>query len=335
MQSLFVALAATLCITSSTVGDDQQEAYRVETQVFDIRSLLLEVPDYRAVFSDLRSDDLYGPAVPRQDCSPDPPPQPKTAAATSADTQKENAEIIMEMIQTVVDTYSWSEHGGDMGTVRFYAGQLVVSQTPENLAKIKRLLDLLAAARSSTVRIEAYFLRVPSAGPEREAASDLILETSLSLAEFNDWLETAKELVTVTRASVCGFDGQRVFAMSGRQVNAIVGANAVVAEAVSANEPVVRQLMGGVTFESQPVIDRDRDTVLLDLRASLAEVEPVQHATALENPLETGMAAPPYRVAHFACSLSLPLDKVSLVGTAPYDEQNDVLLFIRPTVDQR
>ena len=98
-------------------------------------------------------------------------------------------------------------------------------------------------------------------------------------------------------------------------------------------EPEVRQLMGGVTFEIQPVIDRDRGAVLLDLRASLAEVEPGPQEIALENPLETGMAAPPYRVAHFACSLSLPLEKVSLVSSAPYDEQHDVLLFIRPSVN--
>lgn len=99
-------------------------------------------------------------------------------------------------------------------------------------------------------------------------------------------------------------------------------------------EAEVRQLTGGVTLEGQPVIDRERHTVLLDLRASLAEVESsTQHIAAPDNPLAAGVAAPPYRVAHFATSRSVAMDTVSLVSAAPYDEEHDVLLFVRATVE--
>jgi len=177
-------------------------------------------------------------------------------------------------------------------------------------------------------------VRVPSAGPERQRLGDLISKKQFTNGEFQSLLEAANDIIVVTRASLCGFDGQRVFATSGQQINIVVGAHAVVAQASSATEPVVRQLMGGVTLEGQPVIDRERNTVLLDLRASLAEVEAdVRQMSAPDSPLASGMAAPPYRVAHFATSLCLPVDTVYLVSAAPYDEAYDVLLFVRPTVD--
>ena len=168
------------------------------------------------------------------------------------------------------------------------------------------LLELLKAARTATVRLEAYFVRVPTAAEQRQGLGDLVSKKEFTDDDFRGLLRAGQDLIVVTRASLSGFDGQRVFTSSGKQINIVVGATGVVAEAASTMEPVVRQLMGGVTLEGQPVIDRERHTVLLDLRASFAEVESSAQRMALpDNPLAAGMAAPRYRVAHFATSRSV------------------------------
>lgn len=333
-QCMALTSAITLGWAGSTVADEGESPSGIETRVFDIRPLLLEVPDYRATFSDLRSDDLYGPPVGPAVSDPNfEAPSQATPARATADTRRENAEIILEMIRDVVDPYSWIDRGGDVGSIRFFAGQLVVSQTAENLARIEHLLDLLKAARTATVGLEAYFVQVPAAARERRELGDLGVRQDLTEADFQGLLATGQEVITVTRASLSGFDGQRVFTTAGQQINIVVGVNAVVAQASSEVQPVVRQLLSGVTLESQPVIDHERNVILLDLRASIAEVEAEEEPKGpVDNSLAAGTAAPPYRVAHFAASLSVPVDRVSLVSAVPYDQERDVLLFVRATV---
>ncbi len=324
--------------------------------MFDIRSLLLEVPDYRAVFSDLRSNDIYAPPPPAESQGEyglgtgeaAPAPEPTSRG------QEENAEVLMNMIQEIINQDSWRTHGGELGVMHYYGGQLVVSHTPDVVSEVERLLNLLKASRSLKLRLDAWFVTVLSAS-EPLLMDDVRQRPGLAWDEFHKLLKLRGDEVCVARASVTGFEGQRVYTTVGRQHNVLVGADAVVAAGAAAYVPVSRQLVSGVTLEVQAVLDAAQETVLVDLRASLGQlmptpVEPGVPADALSvggsmppiDPagvmlqfnaagLAAGGSVPPYQVAHFATSVSLPVDRVSLVGVARYDDEWDVMLFVMPS----
>lgn len=319
------------CVQSARAGDEEKPA-QVETRVYDIRSLLLEVPDYRATFSDLRSDDLYGPPVRKKAEGVFGQDAASAQTPSRAETRQRNVDAIIEIIETAIAPESWMDNGGDPGSIRQYAGQLIVTQTTENLSAIERLIGLLKAARSATVRVEVWFVQVSTAAYERHQIAPLLWKEELGGLEFLKMLDDNKDVLEAIRVTVSGFDGQRVFASAGTQVNAVVGATAMVAASSSAFEPLVRQLVDGVTLEVQPVIDSDRKSVLLDLRASIGDLDlGGGKESAPENVLAAGSSAPPYRVAHFAGSFAAPLGWVFLAGSAPYDDERDVLLFVYAT----
>jgi hypothetical protein len=207
----------------------------------------------------------------------------------------------------------------------------VVSNTPEVVAQVERLLDLLKSSRSLKMRLDACFVAVPSKVGAAELG-DLVERAEFGPDEFRKLLETHAEEASVTRASVSGFEGQRIFTTAGRQYNVLVGADAVVASGSAAYTPVGRQLVSGVTLEVQAVLDAAQDTVLVDLRASLGKLtaEP-QGRPVPTDALAVGGSVPPYQVAHFATSVSLPMGRFCLVGIARYDDDRDVMLFVMPS----
>ena len=313
----------------SVSNEERQDT--METRVFDIRSLLLEVPDYRAVFSDLRSDDIYGPPPPGRQPSDSIFSEPETESETVRERPNKNAEVLMGTIQGIIAPRSWRNLGGDLGAMYFYGGQLVVSSTPEVVAEIERLLDLLKDSRSLKLRLDAYFVAVLLDAKNAEVG-DLRNRTEFAPDEFHKLLADHPELASVTRASVSGFDGQRVFTTAGRQYSVFVGTEPIVAQGSAAYHPLARQLVSGVTLEVQSVLDQARATVLVDLRASLGHLTPTtEPEPAPIDPLAVGGSVPPYQVAHFATSVSVPIDRFSLIGSARYDDDHDVMLFVMPS----
>jgi len=330
---LAVALLAPPALSQQQDGDGDEPEVRTETRVFDIRSLLLEVPDYRAVFSDLRSNDIYstpqpGPAkdesVFGQASMPaSPPPEPTD--------QEENVEQLIVMIQDVIAPESWRDTMGGPGTLHYYGGQLVITNEAAAVEQVEHFLNLLKAARALRLRVDARLVVIPTQGAS-ENARLLAGRNEIPPEEFRAVLNRDEGELLVARACVSGFEGQRIFTTSGRQQNVVVGAEATVASGASAYTPVTRQLVSGVTLELQAVLDPDQKTVLLDLRASLGTLMPgPAEASPAVDPLVAGAAVPPYRVAHFATSVSLPLDRFSLVGVSRYDDGQDVLLFVMPS----
>jgi hypothetical protein len=390
-----VPLAVLLVVSAASLTAGQEGGTPLlETRVFDIRSLLLDVPDYRAIFSDLRSDDLYGSGIAGptgititkqgegQGLFKDAPSRGREA----------NAQILMEMVESVViGPCQVAERGGGLGNMHYYAGQLVVCDQPQVILEIEKFLDMLKASAARKVQIDADFVIVPRKEPEQGAVLEAVLEEWLQREvlqpeEFRKLLDSKKGQVDVTHVTVSGFDGQRVATTSGTQTNFVAGMIACVQERVSAYEPQLRQVVEGVTFEAQPVLDKERNVVLVDVRASLGHVLPREQGKAADAPrtsaeacaakrgeagsttrpagsgqesagalllqalaaaadVERGVSpgqvdkafsamleGPEYQVAHFATSVALPVDAVSLVGAARYDEQHDVLLWIRPSI---
>jgi type II secretory pathway component GspD/PulD (secretin) len=136
------------------------------TRVYDIRDMIIDIPDYTAPQFDLDQDQgqssgrgggggqgggsLFGGAggttsLDEQDRGP---------------TRLELVDSIISLIQDTVAPDSWREMGGTVGSIRELSGQLIVTQTAENQRELTRLLSQLRETRAIQVTVEARFLTV-------------------------------------------------------------------------------------------------------------------------------------------------------------------------------
>jgi general secretion pathway protein D len=142
-------------ITISTSEDLSRNTF---TQVYDIRDLIISVPDFEdpPEFNLNQSTgggrgggggggSLFGGAG---------------GQGEEEITREERIEQITQLIQETVAPDSWRDAGGIVGSVRELSGQLIVTQTPENHRQLMGLLEQLRETRAIQVTIEARFLTV-------------------------------------------------------------------------------------------------------------------------------------------------------------------------------
>lgn len=98
------------------------------TRTYNVRDLILRMR---------RNDEsLYG-TLPKQ---------------TSDKTVDEYIEELGTIVRDTVDADSWRDNGGSVGALRYWAGRLIVTQTPANQRQVEGLLDQLRADLDQPVR---------------------------------------------------------------------------------------------------------------------------------------------------------------------------------------
>ena len=137
-------------ITISTRDDLATKTY---TDVYDIRDLIVRVPNFTAPRIDLGSAGEENGGL------------GAFAGEGESDNQDEGNwrdEIILNitsLIQETIDPLSWTPTG-EVGSIREMHGQLVVTQTSENHQALMNLIRKLREARALQVSIEARFITV-------------------------------------------------------------------------------------------------------------------------------------------------------------------------------
>ncbi len=123
--------------------------------IYDIRDLLIEVPDYdNAPDFDLQSvlqSGEGGGQSPFQDDNDDD---------IERRTLEERTNEIIDIIQTNVDANGWQANGGDVGFIQQFQGNLIITNTPANHREIHGLLSKLRAVRAMQINVETRFLLV-------------------------------------------------------------------------------------------------------------------------------------------------------------------------------
>ena len=140
-----------------TISTEEDLASNVVTRVYDIRDLILRVPDFdNAPDFQLQGSttgggggggNLFGGNLGQDE-------------QTGQQTRDELVEAIISLIQDIVASDSWKDNGGSIGSIRELSGQLIVTQTPENQRALVRLLEQLRETRAIQVTVEARFLVV-------------------------------------------------------------------------------------------------------------------------------------------------------------------------------
>ena len=140
-------------ITISTKDDLSTRAY---PKVYDIRDLIVRVPNFEA--PDI---DMGGSGGGNDDSGGWGNVDDEGDDNENVATKQELIDNIITMVSETIDPMSWPPNG-DVGSIRELHGQLVVTQTSDNHKKLADLIKQLREARALQVAIEARFISVNS-----------------------------------------------------------------------------------------------------------------------------------------------------------------------------
>ena len=156
-------------ITISTADD---LAKNVVVRVYDIRDLIINVPDFNnapqfSLEAAQNSGGSQGGGGGQQGVTQGGATN-QLFSGGAGGTQQQNAgptreelvESITKLVEDTVATDTWKDNGGSVGALRELQGQLIVTQTPENHRQLVNLLEQLRETRAIQVTIEARFLTV-------------------------------------------------------------------------------------------------------------------------------------------------------------------------------
>lgn len=285
-------------VPSTGPASDPARADPPVTRAYDVRELTLLVPDFDAAPS------LTAPPGP-------PPPATRPAADPAArdsidsvghgsdlPTREDLAKSIAEYVMESVDSDSWRDNGGDVGTIRYRDGFLFVRQTPANHAKVRDALAALQQTRAKPVRIRAHWVQT------RRRALDTILKPAdgkpggTVLAADPDALERLPDGAVHYRGEILCMEGQRVFLTSAAVPDGGAGGGAAASS--------------GLLLDVVNTINADRTAAVLTLRSETAPARPPgQDRPATTRPARSPAAS---TLQSFSTTVRVPLGRAVLVG---------------------
>jgi beta-lactamase regulating signal transducer with metallopeptidase domain len=259
----------------------EELAKNVMTRVYDIRDLLVHIPDFE-------DTPQLGVSKPLKD-----PGEPEAKAEKAADPDKARAEAVSHittLVKETVDPDSWRDNGGSVGQLRELQGQLIVTQTRDNQRQLVRLLTQLRETRAVQVQVEARFISLDLAALDeglreklRPAAdappADKRGSTFLTDAEVNALIKQAKardaSATVVTAPRITLFNGQRAYVVVTNDRPFVSGFTAVQTGTPGEVrwEPQHSVVTSGVVLDVAATASADRKHVALTLRPQLAVLE--------------------------------------------------------------
>ncbi len=139
-----------------TISSDEQLRRNTVLSIYDVRDLIVEVPDYNnAPALDLQSVLQAGQGGGGQ--SPFRDEQDERRDFVPFD---ERVEGLIEIIRRNVDPDGWEDAGGLTGSIYRLGGNLIISNTPKNHRAIRGLLSQLRATQALQINVETRFLLV-------------------------------------------------------------------------------------------------------------------------------------------------------------------------------
>jgi type II secretory pathway component GspD/PulD (secretin) len=129
--------------------------------IYDIRDLLIEVPDYtqapefdlQQVLQNRGGRGGGGGQSPFQNANEGNDQQDRRSL-------EDRTNDLIRIITTNVDANGWQENGGDVGYIQQLQGSLIITNTPANHRAIQGLLSKLREIRALQINVETRFLLV-------------------------------------------------------------------------------------------------------------------------------------------------------------------------------
>lgn len=156
-----VALSYTVDDGVITISTSDDLSKNTVTRVYDIRDLIVEVPDFPGPMFSLQNASQNGTSgTGGGGQSPFQDNQQQQQQQQPPKTRDERVAEITSLMEETVAPDSWRDAGGTVGSLRELSGQLIVNQTPENQRQLQGLLEQLRETRAIQVTVETRFLTV-------------------------------------------------------------------------------------------------------------------------------------------------------------------------------
>ena len=298
----------------------EEERVRVNTEVYDIRDLLMQKREYPAK-SALVPPTRIGERYPGGAGAPARPTTMPASANTAESPQRREdlVEQILTLIKETVDPDSWRDNGGTVGAIRELQGQMIVTQNKANHAALAGLLKQLRERSARMVTVRANWVML-SPDDLRAVAKPLAADPSL-LRVDRAAMEKLKDLQQFQGQVTC-FNAQTVHVASGRARTVVTEQTPVVGTEAAAYEPGASVVQAGLLLEVTPVLTPDGTTVMLDVQSVASEWESnARSGAAATRP--AGM--PPeidrveLMVQQLRTSVALPTGQPVVIGGLSYD----------------
>ena len=135
-------------------------------------------------------------------------------AAARENTRIANAKTLTKLIVAMVKSESWERHGG-AGKLDFIAASdcLCVTNTPEIVADVAKMLENLRKMQDRSVMIQVSFFTMPAgfgakAGWVEKGKTSTKLWTACEAKKAYELMKTEKQLCMLSTPTLCLFDGQ-------------------------------------------------------------------------------------------------------------------------------
>ncbi len=140
------------------IASDEQLRRETTLVIYDIRDLLIEVPDYQ----DAPEIDLQSVLQSQQGGGGGQSPfgGDQQGQQDEERDRQQRIDQIIDIIQNNVDFEGWQANGGDTGFIQELNGSLIITNTSKNHREVQGLLSQIRAQRAMQINVETRFLLV-------------------------------------------------------------------------------------------------------------------------------------------------------------------------------
>jgi len=259
----------TLTSAKHTTTTSPTQSSHLIQQVYDVRDLLVHIPDFNnAPDFNLISDKTHSNAP---------------GGADSAPTHENMVNGLIRQIQTSVAPDSWQANGP--GTIRESDGQLIIEQTSSNHEAIQQFIQSLRSKRAIQVTIEARFLRggddeletwmTQRKGEWAQTGDAAMWSRPLRDDESQELIGVRQKIPTasmITAPRITVFDGQRAYvlvATSRAFVKDLHPSASTTQPTMPGYDPEIGVVQSGVLLDVQAAVSNDHRNVTLTLKPQL------------------------------------------------------------------
>lgn len=143
-----------------TIASDEKIRHNTTLVIYDIRDLIIEIPDY----TDIPRIDLQQALQSSQGGGGGQSPfrEEGNDRQQKARDREERINDITQIITSNIDFDGWADNGGDTGKIQKLVnqGSLIITNTPKNHRAIAGLLSKLREVRAMQINVETRFLLV-------------------------------------------------------------------------------------------------------------------------------------------------------------------------------
>jgi len=181
-------------------------------------------------------------------------------------TVQQKVESIVKLIQDTVESESWKDNGGAIGSIANSTGTRH-HQTPETHAKLKELLAKLPDQQARLVHVRADWI---FAAPDQLRFDEAKAQGALREIDRAMIDKLPKDVVCARAETTC-FTGQTVSIVSGRHQSYVSDLSPIVGTQAVAMDPVISVFQAGAELQVTPTIQTDGKSAVVDLHSIVSD----------------------------------------------------------------